>query len=178
MSTKHKREENLPKDRMKLAMIGSLIIVLIIIGIGFTSFFVGKNEGAKQQSPIPVIDLSKISRGINQRVLGVKTYNWSGEISQLQLIESKIIFTTQVKNENNILETKEISAIIAPHTQLVKWDLTKPPTPDQPDSNKELISPDQLKRGQQIVVKANDNLNSNNEVEASSISLLITPTTQ
>jgi len=176
MSTKSKNEEKLPKDRMKIAMIGAIIIVIIIAGIGITSFFVGKKEGAKQQSPIPVIDLSKVSRGISQKVLGAKTYNWSGEISQVA--GSKIIFTTKVKNENNILETKEITAIMASNTQLVKWDLTKPPTPDQPDSNKELISPDQLKPGQQIVVKADDNLNDNNEVEASSISLLITPTTK
>lgn len=176
MSTKYQGKEKLPKDRIKIALIGAMIIIIIVAGIGITSFFVGKKEGAKQQSPIPVIDLSKVSSGISQKVLGAKTYNWSGEISQVA--ESEIIFTAQVKNENDILETKKITAIMASDTQLVKWDLTKPPSPDQPDSNKELISPDQLKPGQQIVVKADDDLNGKNEVEASSISLLITPTTK
>lgn len=174
MSTKNKNQNGLPQDKMRIALIGSFIVVIIIISVSIISFYIGKKEGTEQQSPIPTIDLSKVSANNNyQRILGAKTYDWSGKVSNVS--GSKIVFSTQVKNEQGTIKTREITAVVNANTELVKWDLTKPPSPDQPNSNKEYISLAQIKPGQQIVVRANNDLNGQNEVKADSVSILITP---
>ena len=173
MSTEKKNQNEPQKEGIRIALIGSLIIMVITVGIGATSYYLGKKEGAKEKSPIPIIDISKTT---NQKVLGAKTFNWNGKI--LKIEPSKLTFSTTIRNENNQVTTKEIIALIKPSTQFLKWDLTKPPAVDQPDTSKEPITFDQLRPGQQIIVQAANDINSNNEINATAISLLITPTTQ
>ncbi len=171
MSMNNKNQNSPKRDKMRMAFIGSIIIMFIIVGIGITSFYVGKREALKNKSTVPIIN---VSRTTGQQVMGTKIYNLSGQITKVE--DSKITFVTTIKGDDGNPLTRELSALIKPSTQLLKWDLTKLPSANQPNNTKEKISIDQLKPGQRIVVKFNEDINSLNEIEATNISLLVTPT--
>jgi len=174
MSTKYKNEEKLPKDRMKVAMIGSIIIVLIIAGIGITSFFVGKNEGAKQQSPIPIIDVSTLPNyNYSQQILGQEIYNWTGNIIEKQ--ETFLLIETFKKNSNEDTVSTKITANINNKTNITKWDLTNTSVNYLKGNNKTIIEYDDLNIGDEIIVKSNNDLDQKSQVTATEINLLITP---
>lgn len=158
-------------DASKFIVTGIILVVLVIIVIGLSSYYVGKKEGSTVDSPIPVIDLSQDTQ---LKILGDKIYNWTGKITRID--KQSIEFTTQIKDTSGELVTKDIIAMINSETVLKKWNLAQPANPGQPDSNKEGATLDQFKAGQQIIVKAFDNFNDKNEVTADSISLLLAPT--
>ena len=164
-------EKKSTPDKSKIALIGSIIILIIVIGIGITSFYFGKKQGQRQSSPIPVIDLS--SSAIPQ-VLGTEIYNWSGTVISLNIDDSKIVFQTSSRGTNGELQTTNITASIDSSTQLFQWDLSRPPS-DQASSNRTPIALSQFKAGQQVVVKANNDIDTQGEIEATTINLIITP---
>lgn len=164
------------KERSRIALIGSLIIIVIIIGIGVASYYVGKKEGAEQKSPIPVIDLSRaaISQPVDQRVLGAETYSWSGEVINIDEKDSKLFFIVKSRNSQKETQSQNLIAVINSKTQLRKWNLTQPSV-DQAGSNREIIPLSAFNAGNQITVRANNDVNGDGVIEASSIDLLITP---
>ncbi len=169
MSNKIKGVKSKPKKQIKLAYLGASIIMMLVVTIGLVSFFVGKNEGSKNKSSIPVIDVSKNK---SQQVLGTKIYSLTGEIQSVE--NSKIVFSTQIKNDNGEVTTKKLSALIFPNTEILKWDLSKSVN-TQITNSQQPISIDDLQPGQQIVIKSTREINGQNEIEAASINLLITP---
>lgn len=164
-------EKKSTPDKAKIALIGSIIILIIVIGIGITSFYFGKKQGQQQRSPIPVIDLS--SSSIPQ-VLGTEIYNWSGTVISLNIDDSKIVFQTSSRDTNGELQTTNITASINSSTQLFQWDLSRPPS-DQASSNRTPIALSQFKAGQQVLVKANNDIDTQGEIEATTINLIIPP---
>jgi len=153
-------------------MLGSIALLLLILVIAATSYYLGKRETPRtlSESPIPIIQASEIT---GQQVLGVQTFSWQGIVAGIE--DSVVSFSTSVKSADGSISTRQVSALIEPSTELYRWDLTQLPQPDEPVSNKNSIGIDEIKPGQQVVVKAANNIDAENEVTASSITLLITP---
>ena len=171
MSTKKINKNIRQTEASKFIIFGLILVVLVIIIIGLSSYYIGKNDGKAADSPIPVIDLSQQTQ---LKILGDKIFNWTGEITKID--RQALVFTAQIKNSEGNIEIKEITAKINSATVLQKWNLAQPANPDQPDNNKQEVTFDQLKAGQEIIVRSAENLNNKNEINAESISLLLTPT--
>ena len=176
MSTQ-KKYKSYPKksesQRSKLALFGALVIMVVVLIIGITSYFYGRNEGQRAASPIPTIDVSQYQ---GQRVLGAQTKSWHGQIAAVG--NSKISMIAQARDSNNELKNIQIEAIIKPSTQIQKWDLTGSNSVQNPGSNKTDISAADLQLGHEIIVRSNEDINENNEISATSIQVIITPTTK
>jgi hypothetical protein len=171
MSSPQKSSNPVPTDKIQTALIATIIVMVTILGVGVASYYFGKNEGGKGKSPIPIVDVSKISK---PAVLGAQAYSWSGKITKIE--KSKITFSTTVTDAQGASQTQNYIAVVISSTQLLKWDLTKPPASANTASAQEPISFSQFKIGQQILVQAPKNFNDQNTVDAASINLLITPT--
>ncbi len=153
-------------DKNRVALVGASLLLIIVLGVGIFSYFLGRNDADKFASPIPVIDLSKIASG-GQKILGAQIYNWSGEVIALE--DSTIII-------DDSESSRQISATIGTSTELTRWDLTTPPAPET--SNKTVISISDIKPGQQVLVKSSADVNAANEVTADSVTILITPSSK
>lgn len=174
MSTK-KLPQKSTSDKTPIAILGALILLAIVLTIGLVSYNAGKNYEDEDQSPIPVIDLSKIS-GQSSKVLGLKILNLNGKVISLR--NSSIILSTEVVDNNGETITKEVNVAIDASTQLVKWDLSKSPTIGQPDNRKEPTSLDQFKPGSSVIVQTENDITKDSNIEAISISLLVTPSSK
>jgi len=106
-----------------------------------------------------------------QRILGQTTYNWTGRI--IEIDDAHITINTSQKDSSGNSIFKSISVKINSATQIIKWDLTRPPLTDE-INNKSQISFDDLRVGQEVVIKSNNDVNENDEITASDINLLIT----
>lgn len=153
-----------------------IIVLIIIVGISVTSYFFGKKQAndSKSNSPIPIADLSRIdAKSINQKILGEKIYNWTGKIKEIK--KSSLIVSTSIKNMDGSYISKDIVALIDKNTIINRWDLTVPPTSGKPNNNKTEISYGDLDSGNRVIIKSSTDLDSNYEVTATDVSLLITP---
>jgi hypothetical protein len=172
MSTQQKHKTQSSKDQEKVALIGVILIILIVLGIGVASFYAGKNQGSRKKSEALIVNISKPSTPM---ILGDQINNWNGNI--IAIDDSKIKFNVSYTDQDNTIKTKTITALVQSSTQLLKWDLTKPSTVDRPGSSKELISMNQLAVGQRVLVQAASDPNDQNEVAATAITVLVTPGT-
>lgn len=170
MSTKKILQNLSQKEKTRLLAYFSMIALLVIIIISFASFNIGKNQKSSNNSPIPVVDISKVSS--TQRILGQTTYNWTGKIVEKNNFTIVVNISQKDSSGNNTL--KDIIATINNNTQIIKWDLTNPPSTDKLNNNKSQITFNDLKVGQEVVVKSSNDINKNNEITASDINLLIT----
>jgi hypothetical protein len=136
------------------------------------SFYAGKNEANREKSNAAVVDISKST---TPTILGDQINNWNGNIVAVE--ESKIKFSISYADQDNITKEKTITAYVLSSTQLLKWDLNKPSTIDNPGSTKESISFSQLAAGQRVLVQSASDLNDQDEVEATAITILVTPGT-
>jgi hypothetical protein len=169
MSTEKNFQNNPTARQSKYALIGSFIIILCVVGIGIVSFFIGKKEGEKQTAPSAVINYNG---GGQPAILGDQVNNWNGTIVSID--GNKLVLA--VPGATADAPAQQISAIITPATQLMKWDLTKTPTAGgSSETGKEFITIDQLSAGQRALVQAKNDINDQQEVAATNISLIITP---
>lgn len=172
MSTPQK-SKIIPTENLKKALTPVIVVMVVLLGVGVFSYFLGKNQGEKNKTLVPVIDAQKIS---NPAVLGAQTFSWNGKITKIE--KSKITFSTTVTNDQGVVSSKDLIASISSNTQLIKWDVSKPPSTDGTSPNQTTIGISQFKLGQQIIVQSPLNYNNQNTIDAASISLLITPTSQ
>jgi hypothetical protein len=171
MSTEIKNQNSIPREKMKYAIIGSTIIVFIALGIGITSYYLGKRQVEQEHaSPIPVIDVSRIS---DNHVLGASTYTWEGTVKNST--ESQVVFTGSIRGSDGIVRSEQVTALIQAATQILKWDLTTPPAPTDPVGNKTVSTLSEIKPGQRIIVNAEQNFDDKREVVADSITVIMTP---
>lgn len=153
----------------KLALLSALTLLLAIFSIAGVSYFAGKNQSDKVASPIPVIDLSA-----QQQILGVASYNWNGTVSDIHTNDSFIVFSTQYRDADNVIQSKEIRVDITPDTTILKWDVTNPSPTNNP-AERQTISVADIQPGQQITVQTSYDIINHDRVTAQSISVLLTP---
>ncbi|MFH0804712.1 MAG: hypothetical protein V1916_00790 [Patescibacteria group bacterium] len=161
-------------ESQRYTLIGAGLLLLVVVAIGIATFSIGKRQGTKQQaSPIPVINLSGLTVPAGQQVLGASTFSWSGSVKTVE--SGRIILSTTVVGPDQKAVARDIAAAISPSTQLQRWDLTRAPSPSQPESNRKQIAATDLQPGQQVVVRADRDVAADGAVAATSISVLVTP---
>jgi hypothetical protein len=169
MSSLQKSQTNPPLKQQTHLLIGSAIVVFCIISIGVISFLAGKQEGKKQAGQNSIINYSGQRQPI---ILGDQVNNWNGTIVSVN--DNTLIVS--VPGTGAGAKPQQIAVTITPTTQLMKWDLTKTqPAGTGSDTSKEFISRNQLTSGKRVLVQANSDVNSKQEVAATNISLIITP---
>lgn len=172
MSIKKNQRDDLEKDtheKFKIARIGSLVILIVILGVGAAAYFSGQKQASSKQSPIPIVDVSKLNR---EQVLGTAIFSWSGTLRSID--QTKLTISTQLKNTEGKYESRDIAILTSSGTQFTRWDLTKPASGTE-QSPQQKISLTDLKPGQQVIVRANSDLNAQAEVTAASVTSLVTP---
>ncbi|MDD5040041.1 MAG: hypothetical protein PHY34_02735 [Patescibacteria group bacterium] len=172
MSINEKIEKTPTEQRLKYAMLGSLIIVTLVVGVSLASYYYGKRATSElAKSPIPVIDVSTVSK---QRVLGAAMYSWQGTVVERN--GSALSFKASTKNDDGSPREANLIATINDATELLQWNLTTSAAPSQNTSTKQPISLDDINPGVQVLVQATNDANSDGEVQAERILVLTTPT--
>ncbi len=162
------------KDKKKTLITIFLISLFILVIVVITSYNFGKKNSDNSKFPIPVVDASKLpSYNGNPRILGQQIYNWTGKIVDKQNTNLTLEVTGRDTNGNELIN--KIIANINDTTKIMKWDLSNPPENYLNKENKSPISYDDLKVGNDVIVKSYNNLNATNEILATEINLLITP---
>ncbi len=141
--------------------------VLIIITLTIASFSIGKNKSDNQPRSAPVIDVSQ-----TQHILGANTQNWYGTVTNINDNDVQISVDDHTAAA---LNTDTITAILKPATILTRWDLTNPSSPGQNSTEQEQILPEQIKTGNRVIVRSDEDMSDSFEVSASALTVLITP---
>ncbi len=172
MSTQKKISKKTESRQNQYAILGAILLTVIVIGVGFISYYAGRRESTEQQfAPTPIMDVSKYS---SSQILGVETHNWQGTI--IATDESSVTFSALSRNKSGKIETTEMIAHVLSNTRLLRWDLTAPTPAVQSIGGREAITLKDLTPGNQIVVRASGGADSNNEISATDITMLLTPT--
>ncbi|MFA6098861.1 MAG: hypothetical protein WCV50_03735 [Patescibacteria group bacterium] len=176
MSTREKNKnssKNTVAKQTKFSLLASLLVLSLLIVIGVTGYFYGRHDSNKTNSPIPTID---VSQNQQQKVLGAEIRSWHGKIVAIDGL--RISLATKDIGTNSAIQDTTIIAIIKTSTEIEKWDLTKPDNIDTPGQNKTTLKADELRPGQEAIVRSTKDPNEKNEVSASSIQILVTPSTK
>jgi len=173
MSRKNNNNNEVPKDKLKTALVVSSGVVAIVIIIGLYGYYAGIQKGQKGESAkVPIISVKQL-KGASKDIKGVSIHSINGQIIKVE--NGKIIFSAQVQQADGSQAINEVAALVESDTELYKLDLTSPPTPQNPNTNKTNISFSDFNTGDQIIVQSKNGLNNNLEVVAKTINLLITP---
>lgn len=172
MSTHKIFSKKTERRQNQYAILGALILTAIVISVGFISYYVGRRDSVEQQFvPTPIIDVSKYS---SRQVLGSETHNWQGTV--ISTGESSVTFSAQTRNQSGTIETETMIAHIRSNTRLLLWNLTAPTSTDQAAVGREAITIGDLTPGSKIVVRASNSADDQNEITATDITMLLTPT--
>lgn len=152
------------------AVFGSVAVLLLILGIATTAYFVGKKNSLLAQSPIPTIDLA----ARNPQVLGATVYNLNGSIIDINASDGELTVKALVRNEADQLQEKNILVIVKHDLEIIRWDVTQAPGDDTANSQISIKLSD-LKPGNKISVQTTDDVRATDRVTAQAVSEMITP---
>lgn len=173
MSRQEKNPNAVPPDKMRLALVSASVVLVLVLAIGLVSYYVGKKAGEEErQTAVPIIS-AKAAAGAGQRVSGVSIQSYSGQVVSVE--KGKITFSSSIRQSDGSYAKKDIIAVLTPETELLRLDLTTPPSPTGPAANKEKISLADVKKGNSIVVESEQEPNEQSALTARTINLLITP---
>jgi len=173
MSSQKNNPNQIPKDKLRLALIASFGVLILVLASGLISYYSGKKESKEgTRLATPIISVKEIKE-TGQKIRGVSIQSFNGQIVKVE--NAKITLSSQIKQADGSYVKKEIVAVLSSNTELFRLDLTKPPSLQNPAPEKEKISFADFKKGQQIIVQSENGLNGNLEIAAKAINLLITP---
>jgi len=173
MSRQEKNLNAVPPDKMRLALLAAGVVLVLVLAIGLVSYFEGKKAGKEErQSAVPIIS-AKAAAGAGQRVSGVSIQSYSGQVVSVE--KGKITFSSSIRQSDGSYVKKDIIALLTPETELLRLDLTTPPSPTGPAADKEKISLADVKQGSSVVIESEQEPNDQSALTAKTISLLITP---